>query len=209
MAMQPNNTTQVTAKAVSACRARMSGAIATTAVQPHTAVPMASSSPRRRGTASRRAMPMPAMSATVRQLRAIGSAVAAMAVAPPRVRRSPTSAMPTRSSRYMAQFRPLPAQAGTPMLFRHSMPSSTAHITGLKGIFGRPPTPSARVWAMPRATAASAMAMNTPGSPWRSAVQPGANARSSAGTATAAAACRSPAGAAGAGAWRSSARSAR
>src|SRR6266478_7547363 len=114
MAMQPNNTTQVTAKAVSACRARMSGAIATTAVQPHTAVPMASSSPRRRGTASRRAMPMPAMSATVRQLRAIGSAVAAMAVAPPRVRRSPTSAMPTRSSRYMAQFSiGVPAWAGS------------------------------------------------------------------------------------------------
>ena len=42
MAMQPNSTTQVTAKAVSAWRARITGDIATTAVQPHTAVPIAS-----------------------------------------------------------------------------------------------------------------------------------------------------------------------
>ena len=37
IAMQPNSTTQVTAKAVSACFARMTGDIATTAVQPQTA----------------------------------------------------------------------------------------------------------------------------------------------------------------------------
>ena len=50
MAAQPKSTTQVTANAVSAWRARITGDIATTAVQPHTAVPIASRIPRRRGT---------------------------------------------------------------------------------------------------------------------------------------------------------------
>src|SRR5215469_14003793 len=150
MAMQPNSTTQVTAKAVSACRARMTGDTATTAVHPQTAVPIASSRPRRRGTARVRAIATPASSATVRQLSATGTAVTAIAVAPARVRRRPTSAIPTRSRRCIVQSSPRVAQPGTPRLFRHSMPSRTAHITGLRGNFGRPPTPSASACAMPR-----------------------------------------------------------
>ena len=98
MATQPNSTTQVTANAVSACRARITGDMATTAVQPHTAVPMASRIPKRRGTLSSRAMAKPDASATARQVSATGSAVSAIAVAPPRVSRSPTSAIPTRTA---------------------------------------------------------------------------------------------------------------
>ena len=190
MAMQPKSTTQVTAKAVSAWRARITGDIATTAVQPHTAVPTASSSPSRRGTASAREIAMPASSATVRQLSATGSAVTAIAVAPASVRRSPTSAMPTRSSRCMAQLSPRVAHAGTPSVFRHSMPSTTAHITGLRGNLGRPPAPAANPCARPRATTARATATARPGAAWRSAAHPASEASLSVRTATAVAACR-------------------
>jgi len=69
------------------------------------------------------------------KLRCDGSRVAAMAVAPPSVSLSPISAMPTRISRTIAQFRPLPAPAVRDAV-PPSMPGSTAHMTGLKGDLG-------------------------------------------------------------------------
>jgi len=69
------------------------------------------------------------------------------------------------------------AHAGTPMLLRQSMPSSTAHMTGLRGTLGRPAAPCANCCAMARATAASAIAMSTPGTAWRARDRPGAHAR--------------------------------
>ena len=58
---------------------------------------------------------------------------AAMAVAPLSVRRNPTSAMPVRSSPRMTHSSPSVAKRGTPSVFRHSMPRTTAHMTGLIG----------------------------------------------------------------------------
>src|SRR5579862_4042554 len=176
MATHPNSTTHVTANAVSACLARMTGDMATTAVQPQTAVPMASKTPRRVGTLSNREMTIPATNAVARHPSATGSAVTAIADAPASVSRNPTSAIPVLSSRCMAQLSPSLVQAGTPSVFRHSMPRRTAYRTGLRGIFGSPTAPCATPSDMLLARTARRMATSTPGTTRRREIQPGPSA---------------------------------
>src|SRR5450631_4800972 len=78
IAIQPKRTTQVIANAVSSLRARIAGATAMTAVQPHTAVPTASSTASRGGTPKMRQIAAAPTSATQMQVMAIGSALAAI-----------------------------------------------------------------------------------------------------------------------------------
>ena len=197
--MQPNSTTQVTANAVSAWRARITGDIATTAVQPHTAVPMASSSPRRRGTRSARAMRDAASSATAqaderhgqrgggdRRRAAEGEAQAR----PARCRRAAGDA-------WSSSVRGRPRGHADAVAPQHAEQHRAHDGTQGEPWAGRPrPARTAAPW--PRATAASAIAISTPGHRLaRAEPGPECNARQSVRTATAAAACRSRSAAAG------------
>ena len=107
---------------------------------------------------------MPAASATLRQMSATGSAVAAIAVAPPRVRRSPTSAMPTRSRRCMVQFSPArrPQRHADAVAPEHAEQHRAHHRT--QGKFRQPDDALRELLAPWRArTTARAIATSTPG----------------------------------------------